>query len=152
VSLWYHFPTYSLMPFKVPAHSFTPEQLAIRKAASWHFNAKHVTLPRELHVADRSETMRRYYARQQANALLEHMPEGFIWVPSAARTAYQVQPNGSIMTVRPVTDARRRARGEGGALTFKMVRISGRTGLCTIEKRQYRFDQIKNLLILVEQP
>lgn len=151
VALWYHFPTYSLLPYGKPVDDFTPEQIEIRKAASQCFIAKHVTLPRKLHVADRSETMRRYYARQQANALLRHIPPGYVWVPEAERTAYRVLDGGSIMLVKPATNARHMAPGEDGALSYKTVKPSRRTGLITIEKKQYRFDKTKNILELVAQ-
>jgi hypothetical protein len=152
IALWYHFPTYSLLPCGKPVDAFTPEQIEIRKAASQCFIAKHVTLPRKLHVADRSETMRRYYAREQANALLRHMPPGYILVPMAQRTAYRVLDDGSIMLIRPTTDARHVERGDGGALSFKTVKPSRRTGTLTIEKKQYRLDATKKILELVAQP
>jgi hypothetical protein len=149
---WYHYPTYSLLPAGRAPSYFTPEQIAIRKAASRRFEAKHVTLPRELHKADRSETMRRYYAREQANALLRHMPPGYILVPMAQRTAYRVLDDGSIMLIRPTTDARHVARGDGGALSFKTVKPSRRSGTITVEKKQYRLDKAKKILEIVAQP
>jgi hypothetical protein len=150
--LWYCTPTYQLLPAGRAPSYFTPEQIEIRKAASQRFEAKHVTLPRELHKADRSETMRRYYAREQANALLKHMPPGYILVPGAQRTAYRVLDDDSIMLIRPTTDARHVERGDGGALRFKTVKPSRRTGMLTIEKKQYRFDKAKKFLELVAQP
>jgi hypothetical protein len=152
LGLWYCPPSYSLLPAGRAPSYFTPEQIEIRKAASRHFEAKHVTLPRELHKADRSETMRRYYAREQANALLRHMPPGYILVPMAQRTAYRVLDDDSIMLIRPTTDARHVERGDGGALSFKTVKPSRRSGLITIEKKQYRLDKTKKILEIVAQP
>jgi hypothetical protein len=149
--LWYCPPSYSLLPAGHPPSYFTPEQIEIRKAASRRFEAKHVTLPRELHVADRSETMRRYYAKQQANALLTHMPPGYILVPGAQRTAYQVEHDGSVTTVRPTTDARNMSECDARALRFKTVKPSRRTGMLTIEKKQYQLDVTKKFLELVAQ-
>jgi hypothetical protein len=150
--LWYHFPTFSLLPFGETALFFTPEQISGRKVASRHFEAKHVTLPRQLHIADRSEILRRYYAREQANALLKHLPPGYILVPGAQRTAYRVLDWERIELVKPTTDARHLERGDGGALRFKTVKPSRRTGMLTIEKKQYRLDKAKKFLELVAQP
>jgi hypothetical protein len=152
LEVWYHHDSRSLLPAGRAPSYFTPEQIEIRKAASRRFEAKHVTLPRELHKADRSETMRRYYAREQANALLKHMPPGYILVPMAQRTAYRVLDDGSIMLIRPTTDARHVERGDGGALSFKTVKPSRRSGTITVEKKQYRLDKAKKILELVAQP
>jgi hypothetical protein len=152
LDLWYHHDSRSLLPAGRAPSYFTPEQIEIRKAASRRFEAKHVTLPRELHKADRSETMRRYYAREQANALLKHMPPGYILVPMAQRTAYRVLDDGSIMLIRPTTDARHVERGDGGALSFKTVKPSRRSGTITVEKKQYRLEATKKILEIVAQP
>jgi hypothetical protein len=96
--------------------------------------------------------MRRYYAREQANALLRHMPPGYILVPMAQRTAYRVLDDDSIMLIRPTTDARHVERGDGGALSFKTVKPSRQSGLITVEKKQYRLDKAKKILEIVAQP
>jgi hypothetical protein len=152
LEVWYQHESRSLLPAGHPAPWFTPEQIEIRKAASQRFEAKHVTLPRQLHVGDRSETMRRYYAREQANALLRLMPPGYILVPEAQRTAYRVLDDGSIKLIKPTTDARHMLRGQEGALRFKTARRVRKTGLYVIERRAYRFDATKKILELVAQP
>lgn len=148
--LVYHHAIFSLIALGTPLSWFTPEEVAIREAASRKFYPKQVTVPRELHLGDRTENRRTSYTRRQANALLHHMPAGFVWVPSSSHSAYRFQEGGVLMVARPTSIAHTVPPGGPGAVKFKQVKPDRRTGLYLIEQHYYRPDKTKTSLVVAE--
>lgn len=140
----YHPPTGQLLVKGTTWRPMTEptRKLRLQAAYTW-FKGTNARMPSTAAKGDTVEASRRSYVRRQANALLEHMPDGFALVPGCERTAYRVfnvVGRTMVKLVTATTKAHTLARHDARAIKFI---DNWYYGSITVEGKEFKLDGMR---------